>query len=112
MSIEPRKVLRAMFDAAVGAALPSLRVPAYLPPPPKGRTIVVGAGKASALMAKALEENWPGPLTGLIVTRDGHSVPCSRIEIVQASHPVPDARGLNASGRSSTDWDRTISSWH
>ena len=99
MSIEPRKVLRAMFDEAVGAALPSLRVPAYLPPPPRGRTIVVGAGKASALMAKAVEENWPGPLTGLIVTRDGHSVPCSRIEIVEASHPVPDTRGLAAAQR-------------
>jgi hydroxypyruvate reductase len=88
-----------MFDAAVGAALPSKRIPAFLPPPPKGRTIVIGAGKAAALMAKAVEENWPGPLTGLVVTRDGHGVPCTRIEIVEASHPVPDARGLAAAQR-------------
>ena len=67
--------------------------------PPKGRTIVVGAGKASALMAKAVEENWSGPLAGLVVTRDGHSVPCKRIEIVEASHPVPDARSLGAANR-------------
>ena len=99
MISEPRAVLRAMFDAAINAASPLLRVPAYLPPPPKGRTIVVGAGKASALMAKAVEDNWPGPLTGLVVTHDGHSVPCSRIEIVEASHPVPDERGLRAAER-------------
>jgi glycerate 2-kinase len=92
MSIEPREVLRAMFDAAMEAASPSLRVPAHLPHPPKGRTVVIGAGKASALMARAVEQNWPGSLTGLVVTRDGHSVPCSRTEIVEASHPVPDVR--------------------
>jgi hydroxypyruvate reductase len=99
MSTEPRQLLKAMFDAAVNAASPLLRVPAHLPQPPKGRTIVVGAGKASASMAKAVEENWPGPLTGLVVTRDGHSVPCRRIEIVEASHPVPDSRGLEAAQR-------------
>jgi glycerate 2-kinase len=99
MKTEPRELLRAMFDAAVNAASPSLRVPAHLPPPPKGRTVVVGAGKASASMAKAVEDNWPGPLTGLVVTRDGHSVPCSRIEIVEASHPIPDSRGLQAARR-------------
>ena len=96
MTAKPRKILRAMFDAAVNAASPSLCIPAHLPSPPKGRTIVVGAGKASALMARAVEENWPGPLTGLVVTRDRHSVPCNRIQIVEASHPVPDARGLAA----------------
>ena len=99
MSVEPRKVLRAMFDAAVAAASPSQRIPAHLPSPPKGRTVVVGAGKASALMAKALEENWRGLLTGLVVTRDGHSVPCNHIEIMEASHPVPDVRGLRAAER-------------
>ena len=99
MSTEPRQLLKAMFDAAVNAASPLLRVPAHLPQPPKGRTIVVGAGKASASMAKAVEDNWPGPLTGLVVTRDGHGVPCRRIEIVEASHPVPDSRGLEAAQR-------------
>jgi glycerate 2-kinase len=86
-----RDLLRGMFDAAVAAALPDRTVPAHLPAPPKGRTIVLGAGKASAAMAKAVEEHWPGPLEGLVVTRYGHGVPCSRIEIVEAAHPVPDA---------------------
>jgi hydroxypyruvate reductase len=71
----------------------------HLPPLPKGRTIVIGAGKASAAMARALEDNWTGPLEGLVVTRYGYDVPCQRIEIVQAAHPVPDAAGLAASQR-------------
>jgi hydroxypyruvate reductase len=96
---DPVQLLKDMFDAAVKAASPLLRIPAHLPPPPKGRTIVIGAGKASASMARAVEDNWPGALTGLVVTRDGHSVPCKRIEIVEASHPVPDARGLAAAQR-------------
>ena len=96
---EPRQLLKAMFDAAIGAASPKLRIPAYLPPPPKGRTVVIGAGKASAAMAKAVEELWPGPLTGLVVTRYGHAVPCERIEVVEASHPVPDESGHQAAKR-------------
>ena len=96
---QPRQLLRAMYDAAVAAASPQLRVAAHLPPPPKGRTIVVGAGKASAAMAKAVEEAWPGPLSGLVVTRYGHAVPCERIEIVEASHPVPDESGHRAARR-------------
>ena len=68
-------------------------------PPPKGRTIVIGAGKASAAMARAVEEHWPGPLEGLVVTRYGHGVPCRRIEIVEAAHPVPDAAGRDAAER-------------
>ena len=99
MMPEPRLLLRAMFDAAVDAAAPALRVPPHLPAPPKGRTVVVGAGKASAAMAKAVEDSWSGPLSGLVVTRDGHGVPCARIEIVEASHPVPDARGHEAARR-------------
>jgi glycerate 2-kinase len=94
-----RDLLRSMFDAAVAAALPAQIVPAHLPNPPKGRTIVVGAGKASAAMAQALERHWPGPLTGLVVTRYGHAVPCQRIEIVEAAHPVPDAAGRQAAER-------------
>jgi hydroxypyruvate reductase len=96
---EPRRLLRAMFDAAVGAASPELRIPDHLPPPPKGRTVVVGAGKASAAMAKAVETRWPDPLSGLVVTRYGHAVPCERIEIVEAAHPVPDESGHRAAGR-------------
>ena len=94
-----RALLRAMLDAAITAALPDRIVPADLPPPPKGRTIVLGAGKASAAMAKAVEDHWPGPLEGLVVTRYDHAVPCRRIEIVEAAHPVPDAAGRAAAER-------------
>ncbi len=97
--IDRRPLLRAMFDAAVAAAQPALCLPPHLPRPPKGRTIVIGAGKASAAMARALEDHWPGPLEGLVVTRYGYEVPCQRIEIVQAAHPVPDAAGLQATER-------------
>jgi hydroxypyruvate reductase len=88
-----------MFDAAIEAALPAKIVPPHLPPPPKGRTIVLGAGKASAAMARAVEDRWEGALEGLVVTRYGHGVPCVRIEIVEAAHPVPDAKGRDAAGR-------------
>src|SRR5262249_59193528 len=95
----PRNLLKAMFDAAVQVALPAGTIPAHLPEPPKGRTIVVGAGKASAAMAKAVEDAWPGPLSGLVVTRYGHAVPCNRVEIVEAAHPVPDESGHRAAQR-------------
>jgi glycerate 2-kinase len=98
-AIDPRTLLRQMFDAAVASAQPALCLPPHLPAPPKGRTIVVGAGKASAAMAQALERHWPGPLEGLVVTRHGYEVPCERIEIAQAAHPVPDKAGLLASKR-------------
>jgi hydroxypyruvate reductase len=94
-----RDLLRSMFDAAVAAALPARTVPTHLPAPAKGRTIVLGAGKASAAMAKTVEDHWPGPLEGLVVTRYGHAVPCSRIEIVEAAHPIPDATGQAAAER-------------
>jgi glycerate 2-kinase len=95
-----RPLLRALFDAAVAAAQPAVCLPPHLPAaPPRGRTLVIGAGKASAAMAKALEDHWAGPLEGLVVTRYGYDVACRRIEIVQAAHPVPDAAGLAAAGR-------------
>jgi glycerate 2-kinase len=97
--LEPRTLLRRMFDAAIAAAQPALCLPPHLPQPPKGRTIVIGAGKASAAMARALEDHWPGPLEGLVVTRYGYEVPCARIEIAQAAHPVPDEAGVAASRR-------------
>jgi hydroxypyruvate reductase len=96
---DEREVLRRMFDAAIAAAQPSRCLPPHLPAPPKGRTIVVGAGKASAAMARAFEEHWGGPITGLVVTRYGYAVPCERIEIVEAAHPVPDAAGQAAAKR-------------
>jgi glycerate 2-kinase len=100
MALPPRQLLRQMFDAAVASALPDRCIPPFLPNPPKGRTIVVGAGKASAAMAKAVEDHWTGgPLEGLVVTRYGHSVPTRSIEIVEAAHPVPDLAGREAAER-------------
>ncbi|QFU16090.1 glycerate kinase type-2 family protein [Microvirga thermotolerans] len=96
---ERASLLLKMFQAAVAAADPALCVPPALPARPRGRTIVVGAGKASAAMARAVERAWDGPLEGLVVTRYGHAVPCERIEIVEAAHPVPDAAGMRAAGR-------------
>jgi len=96
---EERALLRRLFDAAVAAAQPALCLPRFLPPPPKGRTLVIGAGKASAAMARALEEHWPGLLEGLVITRYGYNVPCERIEIVEAAHPVPDEAGQRAAQR-------------
>ncbi len=94
-----RDLLEGLFRDAVAAAQPALAVRASLPPRPAGRTIVVGAGKASAQMAKAFEEAWDGPLDGLVVTRYGYAAPCKRIEIVEAAHPVPDAAGYLAARR-------------
>lgn len=97
-----RALLRQMFDAAIEAAAPDHAIPKYLPAPPRGRTVVVGAGKAAASMARAVETHWPPgcPLTGLVVTRYGHGVgPLPRIEVVEASHPVPDAAGQLAASR-------------
>lgn len=91
--------LRALFNAAVAAADPALRVPDHLPPRPSGRVIVVGAGKASGAMAKAVEDHWQGPLEGLVITRYDHKLPCDRIEVVEAAHPVPDRAGREAAQR-------------
>ncbi len=99
MSDDPRQLLRRMLDAALATAAPDVCVPTFLPAPPAGRTIVVGAGKAAAAMARALETHWDGPLSGLVVTRYGHAVPTQAIEVVEASHPVPDAAGRDAAAR-------------
>jgi glycerate 2-kinase len=95
----PTELLEAMFKAAVDAAAPAKCVPPHLPPPPKGRTIVVGAGKAGGAMARAVEDHWQGPLSGLVVTRYGHSLPCAKIELIEAAHPVPDAACREAAER-------------
>ena len=98
--------MRALFQAAVKRALPLHNTAAFLPPPPKGRTLVLGAGKAAGAMAQAVEALWPAdaPLSGLVVTRYGHTPPrptglAQRIEVVEAAHPVPDAAGLEAAQR-------------
>src|SRR5690348_566662 len=95
-SAKPVNLLRRLFDEAIAAADPLKQVPAFLPKPPKGRTIAVGAGKASAAMAEALEAHWVGPLSGLVITRYGHGGSCRQIEIVEAAHPVPDEKGRDA----------------
>ena len=95
----PSDLLRRLFDAALAAVDPRLAVPRHLPAPPRGRTVVIGAGKAAAAMARAVEDNWTGPLEGLVVTRYGHAVPCRRIEVVEAAHPVPDAAGRQTAER-------------
>jgi glycerate 2-kinase len=98
-SSSDRELLLSLFRAAVGAADPMRIVPRHLPAPSHGRTLVIGAGKASAQMARAVEQNWPRPLEGLVVTRYGYKVPTERIEIAEAAHPVPDAAGLEAASR-------------
>lgn len=101
----PRALLRQMFDAAVASAQPARCLPPHLPRPADvggGRLIVIGAGKASAAMARVVEDRWAGDaqqLSGLVVTRHGYALPCQRIEIVEAAHPVPDAAGLAAAQR-------------
>lgn len=98
---DARALLRDLFDAALAAARPATCLMPYVAAlqPPKGRTIVIGAGKASAAMARAVEEQWPQPIEGLVVTRYGYGEPCRRIEIVEAAHPVPDEKGRAAAGR-------------
>ena len=98
---DARALLRDLFDAALGAARPATCLAPYIDKlqPPKGRTIVIGAGKASAAMARALEDRWHHPLEGLVVTRYGYGEVCKRIEIVEAAHPVPDEKGRAAAGR-------------
>ncbi len=96
MDRTPRDLLTAMFEAAVAAADPMLCVPQQLPRDVKGRLVVVGAGKASARMAQAVERHWDGPLEGVVVTRYGHAAPCERIRIIEAAHPVPDEAGAQA----------------
>ena len=99
MNLDPKSFLTSIFDAAVAAADPEKTIRNHLPARPKGRTVVIGAGKGSAQMAAAFEKVWDGPIDGLVVTRYGYSAPCERIEIVEAAHPVPDLAGLDASRR-------------
>ncbi|MEY4755446.1 MAG: hypothetical protein RJA34_344 [Pseudomonadota bacterium] len=106
MSLTPQQtLLRQLFDAAIASAQPARCIPPHLPRPQDlggGRLVVIGAGKASAAMARAVEDSWTGPksaLSGLVVTRYGYAVPCEHIEIVEAAHPVPDEAGLLAAQR-------------
>ena len=99
---DPKSLLRRMFDAAIASAQPALCIGGHLPATPRGRLVVIGGGKASAAMARAVEDQWPGAksqLGGLVVTRYGYAVPCDHMQIVEAAHPVPDAAGLAAAKR-------------
>jgi glycerate 2-kinase len=98
-STDPGDFLRGLFAAALAAADPDRALADRLPAPVRGRTVVVGAGKAAAAMARAVETRWPDPLEGLVLTRYGHAVPCRRIEVVEAGHPVPDIAGMQAAER-------------
>ncbi|ABI56668.1 glycerate kinase type-2 family protein [Alkalilimnicola ehrlichii MLHE-1] len=99
MNIQPEAFLRTLFQTAVERVAPERALPGQVPEPPTGRTLVIGAGKGAAAMARALERLWPGPLEGLVVTRYGHAVPCQRVLVEEAGHPVPDERGVQATAR-------------
>ena len=99
MIIAPRPFLTSIFAAAIAAADPEKTIRSHLPQRPKGRTVVVGAGKGAAQMAAAFEKVWDGPLEGLVVTRYGYGAPTTRIEVIEAAHPVPDEAGLEAARR-------------
>jgi glycerate 2-kinase len=96
---DARRLLLQLFQTAVAAVDPLEVIGRYLPPPPKGRTLVLGAGKASARMAQGVEQHWQGPISGLVVTRYGHGAPTSRIEVIEAGHPVPDEASALAAER-------------
>ncbi len=97
MKPEDKDFLAALFHAAVTAADPEKAVRAYLPARPRGRTVVIGAGKGAAQLAAAFESLWDGPLEGVVVTRYGYATPCRHINVLEAAHPVPDVAGIAAS---------------
>lgn len=96
MNAVDRDFLTQLFDAAVAAADPELALRPHLPARPRGRTIVIGAGKGAAQLAAAFEHLWAAPVSGVVVTRYGYAVPCQSIQVLEAAHPVPDAAGLLA----------------
>jgi len=98
-AFDPRQFLTHLFQSALAAVDPAMLIAQHLPPPPRGRTVVIGAGKAAARMAEAVEQHWQGELSGLVVTRYAHGAPTSRIEVIEAGHPVPDEAGVRAATR-------------
>lgn len=99
MNQSPRPFMRALLDAAIESARPERCVPLFLPEQRDAPLVVIGAGKAAAAMARAVEAHWRGPLCGVVVTRDGYGVACERVEVLEAAHPVPDARSVLAAER-------------
>ena len=98
-AFDPRQFLTHLFQSALAAVDPAMLIAQHLPLPPRGRTVVIGAGKAAARMAEAVEQHWQGELSGLVVTRYAHGAPTSRIEVIEAGHPVPDEAGVRAATR-------------
>ncbi len=94
--MDPKRFLESLFAAAVEAADPSHCIRQFMPKPPKGKTVIVGAGKGSAQLARAFESHWPASLGGAVVTRYGYATPCERVNVIEAAHPVPDAAGVVA----------------
>jgi len=107
--VNPRELLLGSFRAALAVADPLRIVPPHLPPPPEGRTVVVGAGKAAGAMALAVEDHWPAAsrLEGVVITRYGHGLPTRRIRVVEAGHPVPDEHG-EAAARETLELARSL----
>jgi hydroxypyruvate reductase len=99
VTLDPKPFLVSIFEAAVAAADPEKTIRTHLPPKPKGRTVVIGFGKGAAQMAQAFEKVWDGPFEGVVVTRYGYAASCRVIEVLEASHPVPDENGLKATKR-------------
>ncbi len=97
--IDERAFLKDLFAQAIASAQPDLCLPPHLPAQPKGRLIVIGAGKGAAAMAKSVEDHWPGHLSGVVVTRYGYGAPCKRIEIIEAAHPTPDENSVRGAHR-------------
>src|SRR5690349_4637474 len=96
-NLDPRSFLLGLYGSAIDAVGAGTCLPPFLPKPPvKGRTLVIGAGKGAAAMARTVEQHWQGELSGMVVTRYGHGAPCERIEVVEAAHPVPDEAGRQA----------------
>jgi hydroxypyruvate reductase len=98
-TVNPRTLLNELFQCAIERADPAQHLARYLPTPPTGQVCVVGAGKAAAAMAAALEHAWPGPIAGLVLVPYGHAVPCRQIQVIEAGHPVPDAAGMSGARR-------------
>ena len=96
---DDKAFLISLFDEAVRAADPETCLAGHIPARPKGRTIVIGAGKGAAQLAQAFERQFDGPLTGVVVTRYGYAAPCEKIQVLEASHPVPDQAGIEATRR-------------
>ena len=96
---DDKAFLISLFDEAVRAADPETCLAGHIPARPKGRLVVIGAGKGAAQLAQAFERQYDGPLTGVVVTRYGYAAPCERIDVLEASHPVPDQAGIEATDR-------------